>query len=280
MSDDPVEGIFDRDDIRLEVTNPTADPPTDAAPMEDQMETADETEVPNPILSSKERLLGIRKRRASAKIQIEPGDVIMEKTPIGGRLKFSERLKAIFKEDWNRMVVVSLIGEELTYRGLWSTFPDKELEEKVLEGGPWYASPAQKRSESSRQIVGSKTSQKKLENPNRYAYPILDWEPEFARPFDGGKKRYIVTYNSKEAPPIEQASSMVVDSVNELSRPPDSPQGEEGEKGVQPDIVMPDSDDSFLRKEDQEDYGYFGMKIMLRSAFRHQLINGFISARK
>ncbi|CAI9112809.1 OLC1v1013302C1 [Oldenlandia corymbosa var. corymbosa] len=122
-------------------------------------------EAPLQSMSFKERLIGIWKRRASSKIQIEPGDVIMEKTPMSEKLRFSERLKAIFREDWEHMVIVSLIGVTLTYGGLnnavkrmWCPsgdyeiidftngffgvlLPSEEDEEKALRGGPWFVGP-------------------------------------------------------------------------------------------------------------------------------------------
>ncbi|CAI9100910.1 OLC1v1038100C1 [Oldenlandia corymbosa var. corymbosa] len=116
-------------------------------------------------MSFKERLLGIRRRRASMKVQIEPGNVIMEKVLMGEKLKFSDRVKAIFREDWEHIVVVSLVGVTHTYRGIsnavkrmWCPegefeildftngffgvlFPSAEEEDKALNGGPWFVGP-------------------------------------------------------------------------------------------------------------------------------------------
>ncbi|CAI9097800.1 OLC1v1034296C1 [Oldenlandia corymbosa var. corymbosa] len=133
--------------------------------LEDNMDTTEAVVTPQPPLSFKERLLGIRRRRATRTFQIEQGDVIMEKVPMGGKLKFSDRLKALFKEDWEHLVVVSLVGETLTYRGLsnavkrmWCPngdfeildftngffgvlLPFEEDEEKALREGPWFVGP-------------------------------------------------------------------------------------------------------------------------------------------
>ncbi|CAI9087190.1 OLC1v1021204C1 [Oldenlandia corymbosa var. corymbosa] len=111
-------------------SDPSRGPPDKQDTIMDTVEGGGESQIP---LSFKERLLGIRKRRASTKVTLEPGDVIMERSPMGGKLKFSEKLKELFREDWEHMVVVSLVRRNSDIQGTEQC--NAEEEEKALRGG-------------------------------------------------------------------------------------------------------------------------------------------------